>query len=73
LVALLANLGVVDSSAQAAVGTVSDWLFTLAFVGLGFELNPRQLRSTGTGPLLVVLAQFITVSLLALGAVTLLL
>jgi uncharacterized integral membrane protein (TIGR00698 family) len=73
LVALLANLGVVDSSAQAAVGTVSDWLFALAFVGLGFELNPRQLQSTGTGPLLVVLAQFITVSLLALGAVTLLL
>ena len=72
LVALLANLGVVDSSAQAAVGTVSDWLFALAFVGLGFELNPR-LQSTGTGPLLVVLAQFITVSLLALGAVTLLL
>ena len=73
IVALLANLGVVDSTAQAAVGTVSDWLFALAFVGLGFELNPRQLRSTGTGPLLVVLAQFVTVSLFALGAVTLLL
>lgn len=72
VVAVLANVGVVDSTTRAAVETVGDWLFTLAFVGLGFELNPRRLRSTGVRPLLVVLAQFLTVSLLALGAVTLL-
>ena len=73
LVALIANLGVVDESTGAVVETVGDWLFTLAFVGLGFELNPRRLRSTGVRPLLLVLAQFVTVSLLALGAVLLLL
>ena len=73
LVALLANLGLVDAEARATVETIGDWLFALAFVGLGFELNPRRLRSTGVRPLLVVLAQFLTVSLLALGAVTLLL
>lgn len=73
LVALIANLGVVDAAAQSAVERVGDWLFTLAFVGLGFELNPRRLRATGVRPLLVVLAQFLTVSLLALGATLLLL
>ncbi|MDS0282739.1 YeiH family protein [Haloarcula onubensis] len=72
LVALIANLGLVDAPTQSAVETVGDWLFTLAFVGLGFELNPRRLRSTGVRPLLVVLAQFVTVSLLALGAAVLL-
>jgi len=73
LVALIANLGLVDAATQTAVETVGDWLFTLAFVGLGFELNPRRLRATGVRPLLVVLAQFLTVSLLALGAALLLL
>ena len=73
LVALIANLGLVDAATGAAVERVGDWLFTLAFVGLGFELNPRRLRSTGLRPLLVVLAQFLTVSLLALGAALLLL
>ncbi|MEA1931650.1 MAG: putative sulfate exporter family transporter [Euryarchaeota archaeon] len=72
-VALFANLGVIDSAAQSAIGTVGDWLFALAFVGLGFELNPRRLRSTGMRPLLVVLAQLVTVSLLTLGAVSVLL
>lgn len=73
LVALVVNLGFVGPSTQATIGTVGDWLFALAFVGLGFELNPRRLQSTGLRPLLVVLAQFLTISLLALGAVTLLL
>ena len=72
LVALIANLGFVDAATQSAVETVGDWLFALAFVGLGFELNPRRLRATGLAPLLVVLAQFLTVSLLALGAALLL-
>ncbi|MBV0926186.1 YeiH family protein [Halomicroarcula limicola] len=72
-VAAIVNAGLVGSETQAAVGTVSDWLFTLAFVGLGFELNPRRLRATGLRPIAVVLAHFLTVSLLALAAVTLLL
>lgn len=68
-VAAIVNAGLIDGATQMAIGTVSDWLFTLAFVGLGFELNPRQLRSTGVRPFIVVLAHFVTVSLLALAAV----
>lgn len=73
LVAVIVNLGVVSAGTQANIGTVGDWLFALAFAGLGFELNPRRLRSTGLKPILVVFAQFLTVSLLALGVVTLVL
>ncbi|WP_135305921.1 YeiH family protein [Haloarcula amylovorans] len=73
VVAAIVNVGFVGSGTQAVVATVSDWLFTLAFVGLGFELNPRRLRATGLRPIAVVLAHFLTVSLLALVAVTLLL
>ncbi|WP_049986161.1 YeiH family protein [Halobellus rufus] len=72
LVAVVVNLGTVDGSTRAVLGRISDWLFAFAFVGLGVELNPRRLRSTGIRPLAVVLAQFLTVSLLALGAVRLL-
>lgn len=73
VLAVVVNLGIIDTSTQAVIGTVGDWLFAVAFVGLGFELNPRRLRSTGVRPILVVLAQFLTVSLLTLGAITLLL
>lgn len=73
LVAFAVNLGLVAPTTQATIGTVGDWLFALAFVGLGAELNPRRLRATGLRPVLVVLTQFLAVSLLALGAVTLLL
>ncbi|MFC7078475.1 YeiH family protein [Haloarcula halophila] len=73
LVAVVVNLGLIQAGTQAAIGTAGDWLFALAFVGLGFELNPRQLKATGAKPILVVLAQFLAVSLLALGAVTLVL
>ena len=72
IVALVVNLGTVDGATRAVLGRISDWLFAFAFVGLGVELNPRRLRATGIRPLAVVLAQLLTVSLLALGAVRLL-
>jgi uncharacterized membrane protein YadS len=73
LVAVLANAGVVDGGAQDAVATAGDWLFTLAFVGVGAELNPGRLRATGLRPVGLVLAQFLTVTALAYLAVTILL
>lgn len=73
LLALLANVGVVDAGTRDVLDVVGDWLFTLAFVGLGIELNPRNLRTTGFRPMAVVLAQFVTVATLALVAVTVLL
>jgi uncharacterized integral membrane protein (TIGR00698 family) len=72
-VVLIANAGLLDAGARASLSTVSDWLFTLAFVGLGMDLNPRRLRATGLTPIGVVLAQFLVVTGLAYLAVTVLL
>jgi len=72
-VALIANVGVLDATARESVGLVSDGLFTLAFVGLGFDLNPRQLRATGAKPIGVVLVHFLFITGLAYLAVTVLL
>lgn len=73
LVALLANAGILDAGARAVLDGVVGWLFTLAFVGLGIELDPRKLRATGVRPMAVVLVQFLLVSGLVLAAVTVLL
>ena len=72
-VVLIANAGLLDAGARASLGAVSDWLFTLAFVGLGMDLNPRRLRATGIAPIATVLTQFLLVTGLAYLAVTTLL
>jgi uncharacterized membrane protein YadS len=72
-VVVIANAGLLDAGARAGLSTVSDWLFTVAFVGLGMDLNPRRLRATGLAPIAAVLAQFLVVTGLAYLAVTLLL
>ena len=72
-VVLIANAGLLDAGARASLSTVSDWLFTVAFVGLGMDLNPRRLRATGVTPIAVVLTQFLVVTGLAYLAVTVLL
>lgn len=70
---LIANTGLLDAAAKASLGTLSDWLFTVAFVGLGMDLNPRRLRATGLTPIAVVLTQFLIVTGLAYVATILLL
>jgi uncharacterized integral membrane protein (TIGR00698 family) len=70
LVVLIANAGLLDAGARASLSTASDWLFTVAFVGLGMDLNPRRLRATGFTPIAVVLTQFLIVTGLAYLAVT---
>ncbi|MDR9382223.1 MAG: putative sulfate exporter family transporter, partial [Natronomonas sp.] len=57
VVVVIANAGLLDGGALSRLSTVSDWLFTVAFVGLGMDLNPRRLRATGLAPITVVLAQ----------------
>lgn len=69
IVAVLANTGVLSEAGRASVSTVGDWLFTLAFVGLGIELNPREFRSAGVRPIVVIFLQFVAVTTLAYLAV----
>jgi len=43
-----------------------NWLFVLAFVGLGTEIRLSDLRNTGATPALVVLLAFLATSALSL-------
>jgi uncharacterized integral membrane protein (TIGR00698 family) len=70
VVAAVANAGLLSSAALASIDTVADWLFTLAFVGLGFDIQVSEMRDTGVTPVLVVLVQLLAVSTLTLVAVT---
>ncbi|AFK20194.1 putative sulfate exporter family transporter [Haloferax mediterranei ATCC 33500] len=69
LVAVIANLGILSGDALAAVGTASDALFALAFVGLGLDIRLDAMRETGVAPLAVLGVQLLTISALTLAAV----
>ncbi|ELZ96117.1 hypothetical protein C440_05515 [Haloferax mucosum ATCC BAA-1512] len=71
LVALIANLGILSGDALTAVGTASDALFALAFVGLGLDIRLAAMRKTGVAPLAVLGVQLLAISTLALTAVLL--
>jgi uncharacterized integral membrane protein (TIGR00698 family) len=72
LVIVIANIGVLSESQIDLIGRSSDVLFLLAFAGIGFDIQFEDLRSTGLRPIVVVLVHLIAVSVVALGAVTLL-
>lgn len=70
LVAAVANAGLLSTGALATIDTAADWLFTLAFVGLGFDIRLAEMRDTGLSPTLVVLVHLLVVSAVTLFAVT---
>lgn len=72
-VALLANLVGLSPTTIQSLDTTGDWLFTLAFAGLGFDINLGRLRETGIRPVALVLVHLVTVSVLTLAAVLVLL
>ncbi|MFC6903808.1 YeiH family protein [Halalkalicoccus tibetensis] len=69
LVAAIANAGVLTADSLAAIGRTSDWLFVLAFVGLGTEIRPGRMRESGLTPIAIVLSAFCLISLVTLLAV----
>jgi uncharacterized integral membrane protein (TIGR00698 family) len=72
-VATLVNLAGAPPQQVSTLDTVSDWLFTLAFVGLGFEIRLEELRRTGVAPVVVVFVSLLVVSAVSLVAVVTLL
>ncbi|ELY89119.1 hypothetical protein C483_14250 [Natrialba hulunbeirensis JCM 10989] len=64
--AALSTLGVFSAGQQASIENAYNWLFLLAFVGLGTEIRIRQLRRTGLTPAIVVLLALLVVSSLSL-------
>ena len=65
---LLAVLGntVLSPAAVDALETASNWLFLLAFAGLGLDLRVADLRSAGLTPLAVLATTLVTFSALML-------
>ncbi|MFP8889479.1 YeiH family protein [Natrialbaceae archaeon A-CW2] len=63
----LASFGAFSSSQQAFISSAVDWLFLLAFVGLGTAIRTADLRRLGPAPVLVVLAALAVASVFSLG------
>lgn len=67
-VAAVASTGLLPPAIVSLLERGYQWLFLVAFVGLGTSIEFRNLRNTGVRPLLVVLASLLTVSGLSLLA-----
>lgn len=70
-VAGVASTGVLSPAAVSILERGYQWLFLVAFVGLGTSIEIRNMRNTGIEPLLVVLTALLAVSGLSLLAATL--
>ncbi|MFC7157805.1 YeiH family protein [Halomarina halobia] len=71
-VAALVNLGGATATQVASIDAAADWLFALAFAGLGLEIRLAEMRQVGFAPVLLVLVSLVTVSTLSLVAIALL-
>lgn len=67
---ILASLGAFSDGQLTSLENASDWLFLLAFAGLGLEIRFDELKTTGLTPILVVLLGLVVASLVALGIIT---
>ena len=63
----LASAGVFSPGQRASMANAVDWLFLLAFVGLGTEIRIEDIRRTGFAPALVVFGVVSVVSALSLA------
>lgn len=62
----LASAGAFSPDQRASIASAVDWLFLLAFVGLGTEIRVRDLREIGTTPILVVFTAVVLASVVSL-------
>lgn len=65
---VIANVGVLSPGDIETLGQLPDWLFLLAFVGLGTEIKLSAIRDTGPRPILIVLLYLMVIGALTLGA-----
>ena len=70
VVMLIANTGVFGSEQLTSLEHASDWLFLLAFAGLGLEIQLSEIRSTGLKPIVVVLISLLIISVVELLILT---
>lgn len=65
---VIANIGVLSSSDIETLGHLPDWLFLVAFAGLGTEIKVSTIRATGIRPILIVIVYLLVIGVLTLGA-----
>ncbi len=70
---LVASAGMFSQGQQQSIENAYNWLFVLAFVGLGTEIQLNHLRNTGMTPALVVFLALVASSSLSLVALLILL
>ncbi|MFB6136625.1 MAG: YeiH family protein [Halobacteriaceae archaeon] len=68
-VAAVANAGLLSVGGLSLLDRAGDWLFAVAFAGLGFDIRVAEMRSAGLRPVAVVFVHLLLVSALALAAV----
>ncbi|NGM71609.1 putative sulfate exporter family transporter [Natronolimnobius sp. AArcel1] len=64
--AVVASAGVLSSAQLSSLENAYNWLFVIAFVGLGTEIRLENLRRTGLTPAVVVLCSLLVTSVLSL-------
>jgi len=63
---IIANLGFLSSGQIDSMKNAYNWLFMMAFVGLGYTINFEKLKHTGFKPFITVLISFVIISVLCL-------
>ena len=66
-VSVLASVGLFTKDQVKDINALRNWAFTLAFLGIGWQLSFGELRKIGLRPLLVYLSATVFNTLLALG------
>lgn len=66
MVVLIANAGVLGPSQIEGIKSMSTWLFTMAFAGLGLEIQVDHIRNVGVRPLVMMV-----IHVLVIGSLTL--
>jgi uncharacterized integral membrane protein (TIGR00698 family) len=69
---VVGTLGVLTEGHRTAIENAYNWLFLVAFVGLGAEIRLAELRKTGVTPAVVVLLSLLVASAASLAALQLL-
>ncbi|MBM4430524.1 MAG: putative sulfate exporter family transporter [Chloroflexi bacterium] len=67
LVSILASVGLFTKAQIKDISVLRNWAFTLAFIGIGWDLSFGEFRNMGGRPVLVYLAATVFNTLLALG------
>jgi uncharacterized integral membrane protein (TIGR00698 family) len=62
----LSNAGLISVEQLTSIENAYGWLFMMAFVGLGYDINLREVRRTGIKPLIVALIAVLLTSVISL-------